>query len=339
MSNKASILKKKGTALATEERAIPKPSTEEVLVKSAAIATNPVDWKMRDAGGFIESYPTILGSDVAGTVEQIGSNVTHFMKGDRVTGFAGVLHTKNVDQGAFQEYCLVEQNALAKLPQSVSFEEGSILPMSVATAACGVFLSLEIARPPAKQKGGFLVWGASSSVGTAVVQIAKQLGYTVYGVNSARHSDYVKKLGAQETFDYNDANVVKTVIENVKASGQKIVIGFDTISENVSSPLCAEILAAFGGGKLCLTLPYPEDAAEKKPANVEIARTYAARIVGDQKEFGTWLFNEWLEKSLANKTYVPSPAIEIVEGGIPAVQKALDMHRKGLSGKKLVLPL
>lgn len=89
--------------------------------------------------------------------------------------------------------------------------------------------------------------------------------------------------------------------------------------------------------KLCLTLPYPDNA--KKPVNVEILSTYAARIVSDSKDFGKWLFNEWLEKDLSEKTYVPSPAIQKVDGGLSAVQEALDIHKKGLSGKKLLLSL
>lgn len=209
--------------------------------------------------------------------------------------------------------------------------------MSIATAGIGIFLLLEIPRPPAKHQGAFLVWGASSSVGTAAVQIAKTLGYTVYGVCSPRHFDYVKKLGANETFDYNDSSVVKNVIQTLKPLAETTVFAFDAISENGSAPQCAEILETLGGGKLCLTLPYPEDA--KKPEKVEITMTFAGRVASDSKDFGRWLFNEWLENALADKTYVPSPAIEKVDGGVHAVQKALDILEKGVSGKKLVLTL
>lgn len=337
MSNQAAVLKEAKAQLTIEERPIPKPGAGELLVKNAAVATNPVDWKMQSSGYFIESYPTILGSDIAGTVEAVGSGVTHFEKGDRVTGFARVLASKNPEHGAFQQYTVVQECASTKLPDSMSFEEGSILPMSIATAGVGIFLSLDIPRPPTKQQGGFLVWGASSSVGSAVVQIAKSLGYTVYAVCSPRHSAYVQKLGAHETFDYNDSSIVKNITKSLKASNQHVAVAYDAIAEHGSAPMCAEILSSFGGGKLCTTLPYPEDA--KKHAGVDVVSTYAGRVTSDAQDFGRWLFNEWLEKALADKTYVPSPAIEKVEGGIPAVQKALDIHKKGLSGKKLVISL
>ncbi|KAK0514502.1 hypothetical protein JMJ35_003119 [Cladonia borealis] len=337
MSNQAAVLKEAKAQLTIEERPIPKPGAGELLVRNAAVATNPVDWKMQSTGYFIDSYPIILGSDIAGTVEGVGSGVTHFKKGDRVTGFARVLASKNNDHGAFQQYTVVQECVTRKLPDSMSFEEGSILPMSIATAGLGIFLSLDVPRPPAKQQGGFLVWGASSSVGSAAVQIAKSLGYTVYAVCSPRHSVYVQKLGAHETFDYNDSDIVKKITQSLKASNQQIVTAYDAISEHGSAPMCAEILSSFGGGKLCTTLPYPEDST--KPAGVEVAHTFAARVTLDAQDFGKWLFNEWLEKALADKTYVPSPAIEKVDGGISAVQKALDIHQKGLSGKKLVIPL
>ena len=167
-------------------------------------------------------------------------------------------------------------------------------------------------------------------------EMAASVGYTVYAVCGANNFDYVKKLGAQEVFDYNDASLVKNITQSLKASSQQIVIGFDAIAEHGSAPKCAEIIGSFGGGKLCVTLPYPEDA--KKPEGVETTHIWAMKVTMDPS-FGSWLFNDWLEKSLAEKKYQPSPAIEKVDGGIGAMQKALDLHKKGLSSKKLVVTL
>ena len=170
MSNQAAVLKEAKARLTIEERPIPKPGNDEILVKNSALATNPVDWKMQTIGMLIESYPTILGSDAAGTVEQVGSGVTRFKAGDRITGFADVISSKRSDNGAFQQYTAIKACAAARLPKFVSFEEGAVLPMSIATSGVGIFLSLGVPRPPAKQQGGFLVWGSSSSVGSAAVR-------------------------------------------------------------------------------------------------------------------------------------------------------------------------
>ena len=296
-----------------------------------------VDWKIQASGYFINTYPNVLGSDIAGTVESVGEGVTHFKTGDKVTGFAAVISENNPDHGAFQEYTILKDNCAAKLPSSMSFEEGSILPMSVATAGIGIFIILGVPRPPQKQKDGFLVWGGSSSVGSGAVQIAVSLGFTVYAVSSARNHDYVKSLGATEVFDYNQSDIVKNITSAAKAAGTDIKYVYDAICENGTTPQCAAVLEDFGGGKLVTTLPWGEDA--KKPSNVTVENTSAFRVATDQQDFGRWLFNDWLEKALVEKTFVPSPAIEKVDGGLASVQKTMDQLAKGISGKKLVIPL
>ena len=295
-----------------------------------------VDWKIQSSGYFVKTYPNILGSDIAGTVESVGEGVTHFNSGDKVTGFAAVIAEQNPDHGAFQEYTILKTCCAAKIPSSMSFEEGAILPMSVATAGIGIFINLEIPRPPQKQRGGFLVWGGSSSVGSGVVQIAASLGFTVYAVSSARNHDYVKSLGATEVFDYTQSDIVKNITSAAKAAGIDIKYVYDAISEHGSTPQCAAVLEEFDGGKLVTTLPWAE---EKKPSNVTWGNTSAFRVATDQQDFAKWLFSDWLEKALAEKTFVPSPAIEKVDGGLASVQKTLDQLKKGVSGKKLVIPL
>ena len=321
-----------------EKRSIPTPHAQQLLVKNHALATNPVDWKIQDSGYFIKKLPNVIGSDIAGTVESVGSGITKFKKGDRVAGFAGVIVSNEIDEGAFQEYTLLYENATTKLPEAISFEEGTLLPMAVATSGIGMFPCMGIPRPgSAKQHGGFLVWGGSSSVGSAAIQIAHSIGFTVFAVSSPHHHHYINKLGAKATFNYKDEAVISHILESAKTAGVEIKYVFDAISENGSPQECAKVLEAFGGGKLCLTLPWPENA--EKPKSVEVVNTGAFKILTDEKEFGAFLFNDWLAEALANKTYVPSPAIQRVEGGIESVQKALDLHKAGLSGKKLVLSL
>ncbi|KAL8996083.1 MAG: hypothetical protein Q9169_004322 [Polycauliona sp. 2 TL-2023] len=338
MSNTAAIIPEAKARFQVQERPIPQPQGSEILVKYAAIATNPADYKIQDYAVFVDKYPNILGTDMSGTVEAIGPEVQRFTKGDRVTGFAALINN-NPDHSAFQQYALLYENTTARIPDSMSFEEGAILPMAVATAGVGIFINLGIPRPTGttKQSGGFLVWGASSSTGSAAVQIARSLGYTVYAVASPRHHSKTREYGASHVFDYNDSNVLTNIANAAKSSGDTIGLAFDAIADDGTSEQVVSVLEQQGGGKFVTTSANAETI--KKPDNVEISSAAAFRVNLDLQDFGAWLFNDFLEKCLADKTYVPSPAIEKVEGGLASVQKALDLHKKGLSGKKLVIPL
>ena len=337
MSNKAAILKEAKSSFTIEDRPIPSPTGHEILVKSHAIAINPVDGLMQHTGFFINNYPVILGSDTAGTVEAVGPEVKHFKKGDRIAGFAPSIATGKLDHGAFQQYPLLLEAACVKLPDHVSFEQGTTLPMAIATSGGAIFLYLEIPRFTTKQTGGFLVWGGSSSVGTAAVQIAAALGFKVFAVSSKHNHEYVKSLGATEVFDYNDSNVVKHITSAAKEAGVEIKYAYDAVSTKASLPHAMAVLEEYGGGKLVTVLPWPEDV--KKTDKVTVSQTTAFRVLTDQQEFGHWLFNDWLQKSLANKTYVPSPEIETLKGGIEGIENAINRHGKGVSGRKIVVPL
>ena len=278
MANLAAILKQAKAQISLETRSIPTPGASQLLVKNYAVAINPVDWKIQDSSYFVTEYPNVLGSDVCGTVEAAGSDVKHFKKGDRVTGFAAVIATNNSDGGAFQQYTILRENCAAKIPDNLSFEEGATLPMAVATAGVGIWLKMGMAKPSEdKQSGGFLVWGAASSVGSAVVQMAALLGFTVFAVCSPQNHDEVKKLGATDVYDYNNKDVAKNVVSRAESTKTPIKYAYDAISLPNTVPQAAAVLEGFGGGKLCLTLPSPEDA--KLPENVEVVNTLAFTIV------------------------------------------------------------
>ena len=338
MANSAAILKQAKARITVEERHVPKPQASEILVKNRAVAINPVDWKIQSSGHFISKYPTVLGSDICGTVEAVGSDVKHFEEGDRVSGFAAVIASSNIDEGAFQQYTILRENCATKIPEHLSYAEGATLPMAVATAGIGIWEKLGIAKPgESKQSGGFLVWGAASSVGSAMLQIAASLGFTVFATCSPHNHDEARKLGAAEVFDYNAADVARDIISRAESRKTPLKYAFDAVSVPSSIPQAAAILDGFGGGKLCQTLPLPEDP--KLPKSVEIVTTSAFNVATSAQDVGRWLFNDWLEGVLQDKSYKISPTIEVVEGGIESVQKAFDMHKQGVSGKKLVLPL
>jgi len=77
-------MEKHGKPLKVDEAPMPSPEAHEVVIKNSAVAINPVDWKIQDYGLFVEKFPNVLGTDSAGEVVEVGSNVNNFKKGDRV---------------------------------------------------------------------------------------------------------------------------------------------------------------------------------------------------------------------------------------------------------------
>lgn len=85
VANRAAwLFEKQGKPLKVDQAPMPVPEADEVVVKNSAVAVNPVDWKIQEYGVFLEKFPTILGTDVAGEIVDVGSSVTNFKKGDRV---------------------------------------------------------------------------------------------------------------------------------------------------------------------------------------------------------------------------------------------------------------
>jgi len=174
----------------------PSPAQDEVLVRVYASGVNPVDWVVRNGGNdFLRpllKLPLIPGWDAAGIVEETGSGVTDFKKGDAVYGvpnFPG--------DGSYAEYCVGKASQFALKPNNISFNEASAVPLAALTAWTGVFGC-------GKLKAGqhILVNGASGGVGSFAVQFAKAAGAHVTGVASTKNLDYIKQLGADEVIDY-----------------------------------------------------------------------------------------------------------------------------------------
>jgi len=338
--NLAAVLGAPKERLTTVSRPIPTPGPSELVVRNYAIAANPVDWKMQDYGFAIKEYPTVLGSDACGVVTAIGPSVTRFQVGDRVTGFAGVIVSNDLNHGAWQTYTILKEIATMKIPDHMTYEEGSVFPMGMATAGMALFYNLGIPRPSREtsaQQSGFLVWGASSSVGSSAVQLARNLGFRVFATASPAHHQYLRSLGAFEVFDYRDPDVVDKIAASARSAGTPIHLGFDTITEGDTAQRCADIVLACGGEKLVLVGPWP--STETKPEGIEISMPLAAKLFTDQAQLGAWLFNEYLQNALSNGSIVPAPRIEVAGGGIAAAQKALDRLKAGVSGRKLVVTL
>lgn len=183
--------------LIVEEIERPVPAPDEILVKVYASGVNPVDWVIRngaiDALKPLMPLPMILGWDAAGIVEECGSDVTGFQKGDAVYGvpnFPGI-------GGSYAEYCAAKADQFALKPKSLSFTEAAGMPLAALTGWTGMF---EYGKLQAGQR--ILIQGASGGVGSFAVQFAKAKGAYVIAVASTNNVEYLEQLGADEVIDY-----------------------------------------------------------------------------------------------------------------------------------------
>jgi NADPH:quinone reductase-like Zn-dependent oxidoreductase len=183
----------------------PSPGENEILIKVHAASVNAYDWRHLRAepflirlmgAGLLRPKHRILGADMAGIIEAVGSNVTHFQPGDEVFGEGSY--------GGFAEYACVDENRFVLKPAAVTFEEAAAAPMAAFTALQGL-------RDKGQIKAGqkVLINGASGGVGSFAVQFAGLFETEVSGVCSTSKMDFVRSIGADYVIDYTQEDITK----------------------------------------------------------------------------------------------------------------------------------
>ncbi|KAJ5107802.1 hypothetical protein N7456_004477 [Penicillium angulare] len=337
--HQAALISEKGSQFAITERETPKPGPGELLVKVKAAAVNPVDYYQREMGIFIEKYPAIVGSDIAGVVAETGPEMRPDApkKGDRVIAFASAwLNAGKPDYGAFQEYVLVSQDIISFLPESFSFVEGSVFPMA-AWVSWNAWLWAGIPRGyQADSSEGVLIWGAGSSMGALAVQEAKLMGFgAVYATASEKNHEYIRGLGATRVFDYKDEGVLESIVSAAREDGVKVKIGFHATGEQ---QVAVNVMGALksGEGVSKMGIAPVLDPELKVPDGVETAFLLPPDDEEARRERTRWIFGDWLQTKLADGEVVASPHIKLVEGGLESTNKALDEWKAGVSCTKIV---
>ncbi|MED4017802.1 NAD(P)-dependent alcohol dehydrogenase [Sutcliffiella cohnii] len=204
-----------------QEVAKPTPKDHELLINIYATAVNSADWRMRKAQpsavrlffGLTKPRKEILGAVFAGEVKEVGKDVTQFQVGDRVFGSLGMSF------GAYAEFICIapEKCSISIMPENMTYEEAAAIPFGGMTA-------LHFLKKANVQRGqNVLIYGASGAVGTAAVQLAKDMGANVTGICSTSNIELVQSLGATNVIDYTREDFTK--------EGKKYDVIFDTVAK------------------------------------------------------------------------------------------------------------
>src|SRR6266581_7661001 len=200
----------------------PEPNDDQLLIRVIAAGVNPVDGMIR-SGMFAKEgkrgFPIILGGDVAGVVEKVGSKITKFKAGDPVFAYVSLDNS-----GGYAQYALVTEREAAPKPKSLTYVEAAAVPVAAMTAWQAL---VDTAKLSAGQT--VLIHGGSGGVGSFAIQIAKAHGAKVIATASTPNQGLLKQLGADVALDYS-----KTKFEDIAKDVDVVLdsVGKDTLARS-----------------------------------------------------------------------------------------------------------
>ncbi len=345
--NRALWLPKRGAKFEIGPAPHTAPAADEVVVRVRAVAVNPVD---AISGFFYRiilpwlTFPAVIGADVAGEIVEVGTSVTRLRPGDRVLGHAvGLERSRNrAAEGAFQKYAVLMEHMVAPVPEHVSFEQATVLPLALSTAATGLFQQDHLGLPiptidPPDRAETVLVWGASTSVGSNAVQLARCAGFRVIATASPHNFDYVRSLGAEATFDYHHRTAVDQIIE---ALGDSPLAGTVAIGSGSLAPTLSIVSRTRGTRRIASAQPGPMERIQsrrQRRKGIQLSLIWGGTL--KDNEVGPAIYGEFLSAALGAGVYRAAPEAVIVGEGLEQIPVAIDRLRKGVSAKKLVVRL
>ena len=342
LKNYAAWMLEEKAQLEVTKAPLPECGDDDLIIQSYYVAINPVDWKIQASGGFGLKYPTILGEDVAGEVLEVGSNLKKKYKiGNRIMANAWALRG-GPTYGAFQLYPAVRQQTACLLPDDVSLEDAAVLPLSISTAAAGLYLedalklpfpSLDKTISPFTSKSKtVLLWGGSSSVGSSVIQLATASGYHVVATASPSNYEYCKLLGATLVLDYHNPDIVPILVSLLKDT--KLAGAFDAIGSETTVRQCASVLHVLGGGTIASVVSSSQDFKD-----VRVSRISSEEIVSVNPKVAKKIWGEYVPAALKAGKFVSAPKPLLVGSGLESIQKGFNRQREGVSARKVVVSL
>ena len=276
----------------------PRPGPDEVLIKIHATGVNPIDWKIRAGhaqGKFPVNFPLIIGWDVSGEIEKVGSEILNFRIGDEVYS-----RPDPTRDGTYAEYIVVKVSQVNQKPKSIDHNKAAAVPLAGLTAWQGLFTHGQL-----HEGQTVLIHAASGGVGTYAVQFAKWKGAYVIGTASEDNIDFLYELGADEVIDYKNEKFEKQV--------KDIDLVFDLIGGDTQRR-SLEIIK--NGGRLITTVK-PENQEEAKAKSIHIEGFMAQSLPGDLQQIAD---------------LIDSGKVKPIVSEIMPLEQAAEAHKKSEKG-------
>ncbi|KAI1497739.1 quinone reductase [Biscogniauxia marginata] len=343
---KAAVLPEPGAQHVVSPRSLAPLEKDAVAVKITATAINPVDWKMRDYKLFITDFPAVLGSDAAGEIAAVGSEVSGFAVGDRVF-FQGIIG--NFDASTFQQYCKIPAKLVAKTPKNISDEEASGISVATVAVLTAFYDGTGYGLAPPWEKGGdqvgkdkaIVIIGGSSSVGQYAIQLARLSGFSKIVTNSSpTHFEHLKSLGAHTVLDRSESGPedFASAIGNLP-----LAFVFDAISIESTQILGVRTIQLTKTenthvfGVLFSSSEKVQELCQQEP------KTSFKSILGVGSKAELRYLSEPLmanlggeEGYIARGLFRPNRTV-VVPGGLGAIEAALAKNKNGVSGEKVII--
>ncbi|KAF2153213.1 GroES-like protein [Myriangium duriaei CBS 260.36] len=336
---------------------VPKPQIREpndIVIKVVVAGCNPKDWKMQ--AGILKTIADCpnSGDDIAGIVEEVGSAVAGFHKGDRVAA----LHQLGSPHGAYAEYALVKDFATFHLGDEVPFESAAAVPMAAFMAAIGLFGNLRITSGlwhPLTEPTPLVIYGAAGAVGSMAVKMGQVVGAHPMICIAGKGEGFVRGLidesKGDTIVDYRKGD--EAVVEGIKAAlkGKPLLYAFDAVSEKGSYLNIAKVLEP-DRGRITLALPgHAQDLPEHFETSHIMAGSLWKKLEGrhEGETLGNLGINEGgpdfarafstnIGSMFRDGRLKPHTAV-VVDGGLESgLETALKRLREGkVSAEKLVI--
>jgi NADPH:quinone reductase-like Zn-dependent oxidoreductase len=291
-----------------------------------------------------ESRALNAGDDVAGIVEDVGSEVFEYKPGDRVAAF----HRMGEKHGTYADFTVVPASTTFPLPPNISFEAGAGLPLSFMTAALGLYQHLHMPLPtiPGNKNIPILIYGGASAVGAYALQLAKLSGLGPIITVAGSGIDFVQSLNAAtHIVDYRKGNVDADILSAL--GDLKLSLAFDAICDKGSYEHISNVLVASNGGGHIDMVDPPEDQSWKFPKSVKMTRTFVSAAYGVPDKFNTaeqaaadgefaYMFYRYLSHLLAEGKLQPHPHQVLPNGLDGIIGGVRALHEGKVSAKKLI---